>query len=87
MEFPCLFSPIKINSMTLKNRIVMTAMEKDHEILPADSVVMAAGSRSVQGLESEITQLVPEIHTIGDAKEPRNALEAIKEGFLTGLRI
>ena len=26
MEFPYLFSPIKINSMTLKNRIVMTAM-------------------------------------------------------------
>ena len=26
MEFPYLFSPIKINNMTLKNRIVMTAM-------------------------------------------------------------
>jgi hypothetical protein len=24
---------------------------------------------------------------IGDAKNPRNALEAIKEGFLTSLRI
>jgi len=62
-------------------------MEKDHDILPADSVVMAAGSRSDKDLESEITGLVPEIHTIGDAKEPRNALEAIKEGFLAGLKI
>ena len=26
MEFPYLFSPIKINTMALKNRIVMTAM-------------------------------------------------------------
>ena len=26
MEFPYLFSPITINNMTLKNRIVMTAM-------------------------------------------------------------
>ena len=26
MEFPFLFSPIKINRMDLKNRIVMTAM-------------------------------------------------------------
>ena len=26
MEFPCLFSPIKIKDMELKNRIVMTAM-------------------------------------------------------------
>jgi hypothetical protein len=30
---------------------------------------------------------VPEMHVIGDAKSPRNALEAIKEGFLTGLKI
>jgi hypothetical protein len=34
-----------------------------------------------------MVDLVPEIYTIGDAKAPRNALEAIKEGFLTGLRI
>jgi 2,4-dienoyl-CoA reductase (NADPH2) len=26
MEFPYLFSPITINAMTLKNRMVMTAM-------------------------------------------------------------
>ena len=26
MEFPHLFSPIKVNSMIIRNRIVMTAM-------------------------------------------------------------
>jgi hypothetical protein len=30
---------------------------------------------------------VPEIITIGDAKKPRNALEAIREGFQAGLSI
>ena len=38
-------------------------------------------------LFDDIKGLVPEFHTIGDAKEPRNALEAIKEGFLVGLEI
>jgi len=64
-------------------------IEKDGrmEILPADSVVMACGSRAENRLYREIEDLVPEIYIIGDAKEPRNALSAIKEGFLTGLKI
>jgi 2,4-dienoyl-CoA reductase (NADPH2) len=57
------------------------------DLLPADSVVIAAGAESVNSLLDEIGDLVPEIYTIGDAREPRNALEAIKEGFLTGLKI
>jgi 2,4-dienoyl-CoA reductase (NADPH2) len=60
---------------------------EDRNLLPADSVVIAAGAKSDNRLLAEIEDLVPEIHTIGDAREPRNALEAIKEGFLTGLRI
>jgi 2,4-dienoyl-CoA reductase (NADPH2) len=57
------------------------------ETLPADSVVIAAGTRSEDGLLKEIVDLVSEVYVIGDAKEPRNALEAIKEGFFTGLNI
>jgi hypothetical protein len=34
-----------------------------------------------------LKDLVPEIHVIGDAQSPRNALEAIREGFLAGLKI
>jgi 2,4-dienoyl-CoA reductase (NADPH2) len=58
-----------------------------HNLLPADSVVVAAGAEPENVLVEEIVDLAPEIYTIGDAKAPRNALEAIKEGFLTGLRI
>jgi 2,4-dienoyl-CoA reductase (NADPH2) len=57
------------------------------DLLDADSVVVAAGSVRENSLLSEIEALVLEAYIIGDAKEPRNALEAIKEGFLTGLKI
>jgi 2,4-dienoyl-CoA reductase (NADPH2) len=57
------------------------------DLLPADSVVIAAGAEPENSLVDEMVDLVPEIYTIGDAKAPRNALEAIKEGFLTGLKI
>jgi hypothetical protein len=50
-------------------------------------VVIAAGSRSENRLADKLKDLVPEIHVVGDAKSPRNALEAIREGFLAGLRI
>ena len=57
------------------------------ERLPVDAVVIATGSKSETAILSEVTGLVTELHTIGDAKEPRDALEAIKEGFLTALKI
>ena len=60
---------------------------KEDSLIPADSVVIAAGARAENDLLNEIVNLVPEIHTVGDAKEPRKALEAIKEGFLAGLQI
>jgi len=60
--------------------------EAREELLPADSLVIATGSKSENALAS-LKDLVPELYVIGDAKEPRNALEAIREGFLIGLRI
>lgn len=61
--------------------------EQGGDLLPADSVVIAAGAGSVEELSAKIGKLVSEVYTIGDAKEPRNALEAIREGFLTGLKL
>lgn len=55
--------------------------------LPADTIVLAAGSRSESSLADELEKLVPEIYTIGDAGDPRKALDAIREGYLTGLKI
>jgi 2,4-dienoyl-CoA reductase (NADPH2) len=66
---------------------VVIEKEKVQDVLRADSVVLATGARSEKGLLAEIENLSPEIYTIGDAREPRNALEAIKEGFLIALKI
>ncbi len=57
------------------------------DLLPADSIVIATGAEPANDLEEEIYSLVKEVYTIGDAKTPRNGLEAIKEGFFIGLKI
>ena len=64
------------------------AEEKDGPVfITADSVVIAAGSRSESGLAGLLENVVPEIHVVGDAKSPRNALAAIREGFEAGLLV
>jgi 2,4-dienoyl-CoA reductase (NADPH2) len=64
-------------------------IEKETEsgTLPADSVILATGSKPVDTLSGSLTGAVPEVYRVGDAVEPRNALEAVREGFLTGLKI
>ena len=56
------------------------------EVLSADSIIIATGSKSENTLAS-LKDLASEVYVIGDAKKPRNALEAIRESFLTGLAI
>jgi 2,4-dienoyl-CoA reductase (NADPH2) len=55
--------------------------------IPADSIVIAVGSKSDNKLTNDLEGLFPELHTIGDAKATRNALHAIREGLLAGLEI
>ena len=66
---------------------VFVEKEWGRHLLPADTVVIAAGSTAENSLADELNGLVPEVHVIGDAQSPRNALEAIREGFLVGLKI
>jgi 2,4-dienoyl-CoA reductase (NADPH2) len=64
-------------------------IEKDgkQELLAADTVVVAAGATPVNRLAGELEGSVAEIHMVGDARNPRNALEAIREGWLVGLKV
>ena len=57
------------------------------EIIPADSIVIAAGAKPENSLADEIMSLGKDTYVIGDANGPRNALDVIREGFLTGLKI
>lgn len=61
-------------------------MIKDREecLEGIDHVVLAVGARPVNSLTSEISDLGIEIHVIGDAKQPRSALEAVFEGATIG---
>ncbi|MCX7634132.1 MAG: FAD-dependent oxidoreductase [Syntrophales bacterium] len=58
---------------------------KDTEI-GADTVVLAVGMDSVCIL-TDSAPGGPEVKVVGDAVRPRNALEAIREGFLAGASI
>lgn len=57
-----------------------------HEIivLKANTIVIAVGSVSNNILYEKLKDLVPELHIIGDSREPRNSLAAIHEGFKVG---
>ncbi|MBL7119818.1 MAG: FAD-dependent oxidoreductase [Dehalococcoidia bacterium] len=52
-----------------------------------DLVIVAMGARSVDVLSDKIKDKVAEVYVIGDAKEPRKALEAIAEGAEIGRKI
>jgi 2,4-dienoyl-CoA reductase (NADPH2) len=55
--------------------------------LPADSVVLAVGSKPNKNLAEAIREKIPEIYEIGDCVEPRKALQAIHEGWNVGLKV
>ena len=59
----------------------------EHSLIEADTVVIAAGGILQNNLLRKIQQKVEEVHVIGDAKIPRNATDAIREGYETGLSI
>ncbi len=49
-----------------------------------DTVVVAAGSKSVNTLEEVVKELGIEVEVIGDSKKVRNGLSAIYEGYMAG---
>jgi thioredoxin reductase len=74
-------------AVEIKTEGVEIQKDQESSLLEADTVVIATGARSENRLVSEIGDVAPEFYIVGDAKEPRNALEAIREGFFTGLKI
>jgi 2,4-dienoyl-CoA reductase-like NADH-dependent reductase (Old Yellow Enzyme family)/thioredoxin reductase len=67
--------------------VVLTRDGEEETIHGMDSVVLALGVESVDRLSAQLESRVAEVYVIGDAKEPRNALEAVGEGAQVGLRI
>ena len=60
-----------------------------HELLflPADTVVLAVGSRSEKNLWEQLGGVMSNVYPIGDCVEPRDVLKAIHEGSEVGRKI
>lgn len=54
------------------------------ELVEADTVVLAVGSKSESSLCEELKEKVKEIYMVGDAVAPRKAMDAIYDGFTAG---
>lgn len=57
------------------------------EFIPADSVVLAAGSRSDNALQETAQELGLEYHVVGDAQQVGQAFDAIHKGYALGARL
>ena len=62
------------------NGLVVTTNKGEKQTIIADTIVLAlpltGNTRMLQGLENK----VPEIHVIGDGKQPRLILDAVADG-------
>ncbi len=72
-----------------QNRKICITFEKEKKLgsIFADTVVIAAGYKPNQDLVKELDGHVEEFYQIGDCVKVRTALEAIHEGFETGLKV
>jgi hypothetical protein len=50
-------------------------------------IILALGARSIDHLSEKLKGRVPEVHVIGDDKEPRKVLEVTTEGVEIGHKI
>ncbi|MFQ6099588.1 MAG: FAD-dependent oxidoreductase, partial [Armatimonadota bacterium] len=67
--------------------VIVVQQEEAREFAGFDALVMATGLRANDGLAEELEGRVSELHVIGDAREPRTALNAVHEGAQAALRV
>lgn len=60
---------------------VVIDKDKERDTIPADTVVLAVGSRANNELYEQLKDVVPEVFLIGDGRQPRKVMDAIHEGF------
>ncbi|NVM00832.1 MAG: FAD-dependent oxidoreductase [Candidatus Helarchaeota archaeon] len=82
-----------IDSITLakvkeiKENSVIYELNNEEKELDFDTCVIAAGVRPNKKLYEELKDKIKDVRLIGDAKNPRKALDAIAEGFKAAIRI
>jgi len=60
---------------------------REEKIGPFDTIILAVGVQPCNDLTRKLDGKVARLLTIGDASNPRKALEAIGEGYLAGLEV
>jgi thioredoxin reductase len=60
---------------------------KEISLTGFDTIIIAVGAKSVNNLKQELDGKVPELYVIGDALEPRKAIEAIEEGASVAIKL
>ena len=65
--------------MEITENGVVIGLGEEVFLLPADTVILAVGSEPVNRLAQELEGVVPEVYTIGDCNEPRDAAAATFE--------
>jgi 2,4-dienoyl-CoA reductase-like NADH-dependent reductase (Old Yellow Enzyme family)/thioredoxin reductase len=61
--------------------------DEEFHLAPVDTVVVAAGTRSLDELSRGLRDLEMEVYVIGDAQRPRRIFDAVHEGYAVGCRV
>ena len=67
--------------------VVLRIGEERRTVEGIETIIVAMGVRSRNELAEQLKGIVPEVQAIGDAREVRNALEAVLEGVKIGAKI
>ncbi|MFW6216914.1 MAG: FAD-dependent oxidoreductase [Desulfohalobiaceae bacterium] len=67
--------------------IRVESRQGEEEFIPADSVVLAVGSRPENPLQQTVEELGFQAHVVGDAKEIGLAMQAIHKGYALGVNL
>jgi len=77
---------VRYEEITADGLVIMN-QDGQKQTIPADTIVLAAGSKPNTELLRALEERVPDVYRIGDCLEPRSLLEALVEGFHTGLNL
>ncbi len=75
---------VKILRNSRVRRITDEGVDCTTRHLPADTVILAVGMMSANGIPSEsLMDQIPEVYSIGDCVQPRHVMQAMWEGYRT----
>lgn len=81
-----LFTGMKVTKITADSVIAAAKDGKEHAF-PADTVVIATGTKSFNSLEKDLKDAGLDVRTIGDARRVGKVLEATTQGYETAAAI